>query len=237
MADDVVAIALGYGQASPGRVSYGVGANAYAIRDSRAPWFDDATLRKTGATWPLARHPGALVDGGPAHRPLGARSTSTARDPAFAASRKRAPPGRSTRLDPSAPAQWGMTIDLNACTGCSACVVACMAENNIPVVGQGGVRLEPRDALAPHRPLLRRRRGDARRRRPADALPALREGAVRVRLPGQRDRPQPRRPERDGLQPLRRHAVLLQQLPVQGPPLQLVQLHRRQARRRARLAR
>ena len=92
---------------------------------------------------------------------------------------------------------------------------------------QGERAQGPPHAVDPHRPLLHGADRRSRGHQPAARLRAVRDGALRVRLPRQRDHAQRRGPQRDGLQPLHRHALLQQQLPVQGAALQLPQLHER----------
>ena len=87
--------------------------------------------------------------------------------------------------------------------------------------GQAAGAHRPQHAVAAHRHLLRRRSGRAARALPAHGLPALRKRALRAGLPGGRHGAHAGRPEHDGLQPLRGHPLLLQQLPLQGAPLQL----------------
>ena len=91
---------------------------------------------------------------------------------------------------------------------------------------QGPGLAGPRDALDPRRPLLLRRPRRPRDAPPARDVHALRERAVRAGLPRRRDGAQRGGAQRAGLQPLHRHAVLLQQLPVQGAALQLLPLLR-----------
>ena len=96
---------------------------------------------------------------------------------------------------------------------------------------QGPGREGPRDALDPGRPvLLRRALGQPGDRVPAGSLHALRGCPVRAGLPGGGDGARRAGPQRDGLQPLHRHPLLLEQLSLQGAPLQFLQLHQGHAR-------
>ena len=137
VAEGVVALAVGYGQDVADRVSHGVGADAFRLRDSRAPWSDDAELAKVDVTWPLALTQEHWSMEG---RPIVLRETLAGyrARPDFARPREERTLSLY-ELRPSGLRQWGMVIDLNACTGCNACVVACTAENNVPVVGKIGV--------------------------------------------------------------------------------------------------
>jgi molybdopterin-containing oxidoreductase family iron-sulfur binding subunit len=145
--DGSVTLHLGYGRARTGRVGEGAGFNAYALRTSGAPWHAaGATVTPTGATSLLARtEDHYLIEqsaaAGRRHLIREAPLAHFASHPDFAQHMGHHEPGeQDTLYDPEEKKfggyQWGMTIDLNRCTGCSACVVACQSENNIPVVGK-----------------------------------------------------------------------------------------------------
>ena len=138
-ADHSVSLSLGWGRTKAGRIGNGRGFNAYPLRSTDSLGFaSNVTVAKTGDEpyfFAQTQENSSTED-----RPIAHEATLAeyAKSPNF--SELAAPPQRSLPLweqaDYSKGHQWGMAIDLNACTGCSACVIACMSENNIPVVGK-----------------------------------------------------------------------------------------------------
>jgi molybdopterin-containing oxidoreductase family iron-sulfur binding subunit len=152
-AEGAVTVALGYGRTRAGSVGNDVGFNANLIRTSDNFWYASGfTLSKTGRKHTLAttqehgsmQEPvlsGLGITGGGAMRPVFREVTleEYRREPHKIKEMVEVPELESIHppvADYSTGYQWGMAIDLNACTGCGACVVACQAENNTPVVGK-----------------------------------------------------------------------------------------------------
>jgi molybdopterin-containing oxidoreductase family iron-sulfur binding subunit len=162
LANYTVVVPLGYGRTKVGRVGEGTGFSAYAARetgalhvatgaamavtaqrmflaDSQWHWsMEGRDLVREGNLAEYQENPGFVREVG-----LEAESPPVVLDPKYgerslAERSSKIPRGNSLYETPSFEGvhQWGMSIDLNTCIGCNACVVACQAENNIPIVGK-----------------------------------------------------------------------------------------------------
>ena len=135
---DVIAVAIGYGRTAAGRVGNKVGQNAFAAVQATGGRFGfsgmPARIRKTGRMAPLACVQGHQYTEG---RPIIYETTfaSFLKDPKSGKEEPATEPSMWTRHAYTGY-RWGMGIDLSACTGCAACMIACQIENNVPVVGK-----------------------------------------------------------------------------------------------------
>ncbi len=168
--DGVVGLAVGYGRSHAGKVADGVGVNAYSLlayKEGRCQYLAlPVQIEKLGKQSALAVTQG--------HHSMEGRQIVVE---ATLAQFNKKPDANIYRhkifslwSEHKYPRhKWGMVVDLNTCTGCSACVIACQSENNVPVVGkryvmQGRImqwiRLdryyvgEPEDATAVFMPML-----------------------------------------------------------------------------------
>ena len=139
-ADATVTVTLGYGRSRAGKIGNGAGFDAYVLRRSDEPWHGHGLqVRKTGAKVNLATTQQHFSMEG--RRPIRVTTLDEfRRDPARVAADEHRP--RPSMYEPVRDEgyAWAMNINLDACIGCSACTIACQAENNIPVVGKSEVR-------------------------------------------------------------------------------------------------
>jgi len=139
---DALTLHFGYGRRRTGRVGTGTGFDAFALRASDALWVvPSVSIRKTGARYPLATTQEHFSMEGRRLVRVGTLE-ELAKNPGFAREMDEAPPKDLNFFQPfkSEGYAWGLAVDLNACTGCNACVLACQSENNIPTVGKDQVQ-------------------------------------------------------------------------------------------------
>ena len=136
-----VSVALGYGRTRSGHVGDGVGVNVFPLTrlegGTRRYARTAITLTRTGRVTALATTQ--------SHHSMEGRAI--VKETSLGDFVERRDHGDEPDDPPTLWAErpkgghnWGMAIDLSACTGCSACVTACQAENNVPVVGRDEVR-------------------------------------------------------------------------------------------------
>jgi molybdopterin-containing oxidoreductase family iron-sulfur binding subunit len=135
VADNTVGLTLGYGRTTASSVGQARGTDVTALRGGSSRW----TIADMRITRGHGKRTLALAQ---LHEDMQGRDIVRVQrthpppanpDPAQGPATLHLPLYRPTA--PSSAQQWGMSIDLAACVGCGACVVACQAENNVPVVG------------------------------------------------------------------------------------------------------
>jgi molybdopterin-containing oxidoreductase family iron-sulfur binding subunit len=143
-ADRSVSIALGYGRKGVSHVMENVGFDAYPLRDSSTLCF------RTGVKVERSPKSAYVFARTQEHQNMEGRNIAREgtveqfkEEPKFASEMDGELP-KQTSIYPTpsytGDLQWGMSVDLNSCIGCNACLLACQSENNIPVVGKDQVR-------------------------------------------------------------------------------------------------
>ena len=132
--DDSITIFMGYGRARAGRIGTGLGYNAFDVRRSDAVNYGTGELTKTGEQTTIASTQ--------THFNMEGRDILRVFElDVFKQNQQMGhqPEHYDESMYPRYEYngnKWGMTVDLNNCVGCNACVIACQSENNIPVVGK-----------------------------------------------------------------------------------------------------
>ena len=140
--DSSVTVHFGYGRQRVGKVGENHGTDVYPLRTLRQPWFaSGAKLVRTGRTYPLAttQHHSVMEGRHLVRSGTLAELKAHPDHPEFVHAGHHAGDASFYEPHPYDGYKWGMSINLGSCIGCSACVIACQAENNIPVVGKDEV--------------------------------------------------------------------------------------------------